>query len=86
MRAASQESWEAYRGRMLAETSRFIEWGLAHPDQVLWIPAKPARQQGFPRAVGEWFWTTALGDGATGRLRQWRSRLLRRPRLFPSQT
>jgi hypothetical protein len=32
------ETFEEWRQRMLAETCRFIEWGLQHPEQVDWIP------------------------------------------------
>ena len=71
----SKETWEQYRRRILAETSRFIEWGLKHPDEVIWIPAKPAGDGGFPRRVGEWFWTAVLSpDG--GRMQKWREKLL----------
>jgi len=69
------ESWEEYRRRLLAETSRFIEWGLRHPDQVTWIPTKPISEGGFPRRVGEWFWSTVLSAGGTDRLRRWREKL-----------
>jgi hypothetical protein len=47
---------------MLEETSRFIEWGLKHPELVSWIPAKPVDQGGFPRRVAEWFWSAALSE------------------------
>jgi len=35
------ETYEQWRARMLAETGRFIEWGLAHPDLVPRIPSHP---------------------------------------------
>ena len=73
------ESWEQYRRRMLDETSRFIEWGLKHPELVIEIPVKPADDGGFPPRVGEWFWTVVLSDGSDGRLRRWRELLLSRP-------
>jgi len=92
--AASSESWEGfrsqkravwsldeYRKRMLEETSRFIEWGLRHPDLVVWIPVKPTDQGGFPPGVGSWFWGTVLSTRVDGALRRWRDRLLRRPRI-----
>jgi len=75
-----RESWEQYRKRMLDETSRFIEWGLRHPDQVIEIPIKPAEDGGFPAGVGQWFWSVALCDEAAGQVRRWRNILLRRPR------
>ncbi len=78
MRTASRESWDDYRRRMLEETSRFIEWGLAHPEQVLSIPVKPAEQGGFTRQMADWFWAVALTERADSRLARWRDRLLRR--------
>ena len=74
MSRASEESWEQYRRNMLAETSRFIEWGLRHPEEVVWIPSKPVEQGSFPRAVADWFWSVALSDG-DGRWDGWRRRL-----------
>jgi hypothetical protein len=71
---------------MLDETARFIEWGLAHPDEVMWIPTKPADKGGFPRAVGEWFWHTVLADGGDGALGRWRDRLLERMRPSDPRT
>ena len=74
------ETWEAYRKRMLDETSRFIEWGLKHPELVMEIPAKRADDRGFPRQVAEWFWTIALTSHHDSVIRRWRDVLLRRPR------
>ena len=71
------ETWDEYRQRMLDETSRFIEWGLKHPDQVAQIPLKPAGEGGFPASVGRWFWSVVLLDRPEGRLRRWRDRLMR---------
>ena len=70
-----RESWQEYRRRMLEETSRFIEWGLRHPEEVIEIPAKPVEQGGFPREVAQWFWLTVLelGDGRLAA--RWRQRL-----------
>ena len=51
------------RQQMIAETSRFIEWGLRHPDLVVRIPAKPVDDDGrtaWPAAVGKFFWSTVL--------------------------
>jgi hypothetical protein len=58
---------------MLDETSRFIEWGLAHPDEIIEIPAKPVGMGGFPREVGEWFWNTVLTGEPTSRMQKWRA-------------
>ncbi len=68
---------------MLADTSRFIEWGLRHPELVVWIPTKPIEQGGFPKQVAAWFWSTALSEGLNRRLRGWRAWLLERPRWGP---
>jgi hypothetical protein len=45
---------------MLTETSRFIEWGLRHPDLVVRIPAKPEDEGGWPDGVSKFFWATVL--------------------------
>lgn len=81
MTAVGADTWQTYRQRMLDETSRFIEWGLRHPELVMWIPVKPADRGGFPQRVGEWFWGAVLATRVDGALRRWRDRLLRRPRL-----
>ena len=73
---ASRETWAEYRQQMLAETSRFIEWGLRNPHLVVRIPAKPVEEGGFPRIVSEWFWTTVLFSDTSDALRSWRDRLL----------
>jgi len=52
--------WTTYRREMIAETERFIEWGLKHPDLVTWIPAKPVDQGGYPRRVASWFYDTVF--------------------------
>jgi hypothetical protein len=67
---------------MLDETSRFIEWGLAHPELIEWIPIKPAVEGGFPRKVADWFWGTVLASRLDDRMRGWRRRLLDRPRML----
>lgn len=77
MSAMALESWEQRRQRMLDETSRFIEWGLRHPELVTWIPAKPVMEGGFPRRVAEWFWGTVLSERPDGVAGRWRNRLLR---------
>jgi hypothetical protein len=70
---------------MLDQTSRFIEWGLKHPELVVWIPTKVVGTGGFPRRVADWFWAAALSSRADGTLRRWRDRLLRRPRFDPTR-
>ena len=73
-----RETWEQKRQRMLDETSRFIEWGLRHPEQVIPIPTKAVGAGGFPSKVGQWFWTVVLVDRPTARWRRWRSMLMGR--------
>ena len=60
--AFGEDEWTAYRKEMLAETERFIEWGLRNPDRVHWIPAKPMGSGTFPRKVADWFYTSVFGD------------------------
>jgi hypothetical protein len=50
------EPFDHYRQRMLDDTSRFIEWGLAHPDQVEWIPRHRVGQGHFPDRLKDAFW------------------------------
>ncbi len=76
------ESWNQHRTRMLDETSRFIEWGLKHPDLVIEIPARPVGEGSFPKAVGAWFWRVALSTNPDSVIQQWRDILLNRPREF----
>lgn len=76
MSPSLHESWHEYRRRMLAETSRFIEWGLKHPELVFRIPAKPIGAGGFPRAVADWFWCTMLLVDGGSLLKRWRERLM----------
>lgn len=61
---------------MLAETERFIEWGLRHPELVNWIPAKPVGAGGFPVAVAQWFYRTVFSGNGDSRRDTWR-RMLR---------
>jgi len=59
MRIASDnrlETFEQWRQHMLEDTSRFIEWGLAHPEQVDWIPRHPVGGGGFSERVKSVFW------------------------------
>ena len=49
------------RRRMIAETSAFIEWGLAHPREAPAIPRKRLDEGGFSRAMSRSFWYAVLG-------------------------
>lgn len=60
---------------MLDETSRFITWGLRHPEDVIEIPTKPVEEGGFPQRVGRWFWGIVLSDRPTANIMRWRDRL-----------
>ena len=85
MTAVGAGTWQTYRQRMLDETSRFIEWGLNHPDEVIDIPAKPAEREGFPRTVADWFWSTALSVDGEDLAARWRSRLKAVTRMLPGR-
>ncbi len=74
---SSNESWAEYRRQMLAETSRFIEWGLKHPELTIDIPVKPINQGSFPTGVAAWFWNTVLTTQVDNRIRKWRSMIMR---------
>ena len=76
------QTWQEYRKRMLDETSRFIEWGLKHPDLVIEIPAKRVGEGGFPKGAGEWFWGVVLSASTDAKIQFWRDFLLRRPMQF----
>jgi hypothetical protein len=56
------ESFQRWRERMLAETSRFIEWGLQHPEEVTWIPKHRVGAGRFTERLKNIFWTLALRD------------------------
>jgi hypothetical protein len=73
------ESWQAYQREMIAETERFIDWGLKHPDEVTPIPFKPVGAGGFPKEVSDWFYSIALSDPEkdTSALAAWRTKLKR---------
>jgi hypothetical protein len=58
----SQESFEQWRERMLDETSRFVEWGLAHPELCRKIPTHPAGKGAFSDRVKALFWTIVLRE------------------------
>lgn len=78
--ASECETWEQYRTRLLRETSRFIEWGLRHPEMVIEIPSKPAGEDGFPARVAHWFWAVVLTDRTDSFIERWRGILRRRPK------
>ncbi len=54
------ESFDQWRQRMLDDTSRFIEWGLQHPDQVEWIPRHRVGSATFPNRLKDAFWSIIL--------------------------
>jgi hypothetical protein len=56
------DAWDEHRRRMIAETSAFLTWGLAHPDQVPRIPRRPVEAGGFSRAMTCVFWHAVLGS------------------------
>lgn len=60
---------------MLDETSRFITWGLRHPEDVIEIPTRPAEEGAFPQRMGRWFWGIVLSDRPTVNVMRWRDRL-----------
>jgi len=70
---------------MLRETEAFIEWGLAHPEEIVEIPAKPIGQGGFPAEVGKWFWNVVLTDKVDDTVSRFRRLLLERPRNLMSR-
>ena len=57
----SMLDYDEHRGRMIAETSAFIEWGLAHPEEVRWIPTKRVGGEGFSTAMSRVFWAGVFG-------------------------
>lgn len=77
-----RESWDEYRRRMLRETERFIEYGLAHPEDIIEIPAKPVGTEGFPRQISDWFWQTVLAEKTTSAIARWKEVLRSRPKRF----
>jgi hypothetical protein len=54
------ETFEQWRQRVLDETSRFIEWGLRHPEHVNWIPKHPVGAGHFSERVKAIFWGLVL--------------------------
>jgi len=62
MASVNYDIHDQTRQQMIAETSRFIEWGLRHPELVVRIPAKPVEGEGagWPDSIGKFFWSTVL--------------------------
>ena len=56
--------YDAHRSRMIAETSAFIEWGLAHLEEVRWIPTRRVSEGGFSDAMSRVFWAGVFGASA----------------------
>ena len=53
-------SFQKWRESMLEETSRYIEWGLQHPEKVQWIPKHPVGRGTFSERVKTVFWSLLL--------------------------
>jgi hypothetical protein len=68
--------YDEHRRRMIAEVSAFIDWGLAHPDQVRWIPRRRVETGGFSRTLQRVFWHNVLA-GSEAAPRQIIRRFLR---------
>jgi len=47
---------------MISQTQRFLDYGLAHPEEAVEIPAIPAGSGGFARSYADYFWHRVLGD------------------------
>ena len=56
------ESFDQWRQRMLDDTSRFIEWGLLHPDKIDPIPRHRVGAGSFSERLKTVFWSLALHD------------------------
>lgn len=75
MRTVRRETWHQYRRRIIRETERFVEWGLAHPDEVIPVPAKRAGTEEFPRDVARWFWGVVLTSRTGSHIERLRDKL-----------
>jgi hypothetical protein len=62
------ETFEQMRSRILADTARYIEWGLANPDKVRRIPRHRVGEAGagFTERFRVLFWTMANRDEGPG--------------------
>ncbi|MGC8551857.1 MAG: hypothetical protein ACP5O7_03230 [Phycisphaerae bacterium] len=56
VRRRHEQSYEQLRQSMLDETSRFIEWGMRHPQAIPRIPTHPVGHGSFPEQLKAWFW------------------------------
>lgn len=56
------ESSEQRRRRVVAETSAFLTYCLAHPELAVRIATIPAGRGRFPRSLAEAFWAPVLND------------------------
>jgi len=56
------KTYEQWHQRLLDDTARFIEWGLAHPDQVPRIPTQPVGRPPYTQNAKSRFWTAFLSD------------------------
>ncbi|MCP4378771.1 MAG: hypothetical protein GY794_21665 [bacterium] len=83
-----KESWQTYQREIIAETERFIDWGLNHPDQVTPIPFKPVGAGKFPQEAADWFYSILLSDpnDDTSTLAAWRTKLKHPARWFSRRT
>ena len=54
------ETFEQMRQRLIDETARFIEWGLANPEKVDRIPRHVLGGGDFSFRVKRFFWAAAL--------------------------
>jgi hypothetical protein len=70
-----RDNWDQHRREMLRETELFIEYGLAHPDEAMGIPAKRVGERAVPQAVSDWFWSSALTSHPSQTLQRWREHL-----------
>ncbi len=58
----NREDFDAWRQRLLDETSRFIEWGLAHPEVVQQIPNAPVGKANFSTRARTLFWSVLFSS------------------------
>ena len=56
------ETYEQWRQRLLDETARFIEWGLAHPDDVPRIPTQVVGRPPYAERAKALFWSAFLRE------------------------
>lgn len=57
------DTFSKMRERMIDETSRFINLGLAHPELMQWIPTQRVTQKNrFSDRIKRAFWATFFRD------------------------